>query len=193
MWVLQQAASAGTARALDRAGALAVMVSARGRYLVKRSAVTLGRTTSTHGKVGSRTDAIDGKCVVLRGRCLVGRRVAVASGGRGDAVLRTLSDASKAEPPCLQCLWQALCLAHDMSCAYEEALHILVDSHRWQGPVQKGLPNCAVALFLHGFVSLKGRAFHSSSRIHRWVEGLMPKACTQVDVDLSAKRSAQET
>lgn len=47
-----QAASAGTARALDRAGALAELVSHRGRYLVKRSAVTLGRTTSTHGKVG---------------------------------------------------------------------------------------------------------------------------------------------
>lgn len=60
MWVLRQAASAGAVRALDRAGALAVLVSARGRYLVKRSAVTLGRTTSTHGKVGSRMDAING-------------------------------------------------------------------------------------------------------------------------------------
>ena len=46
-----QAASAGTARALDRAGALAMLVSLKGKYLVKRSAVTLGRTTSTHGKV----------------------------------------------------------------------------------------------------------------------------------------------
>lgn len=28
-----------------------MLVSLKGRYLVKRSAVTLGRTTSTHGKV----------------------------------------------------------------------------------------------------------------------------------------------
>ncbi len=55
-----QAASAGTARALDKAGALAMLVSLKGKYLVKRSAVTLGRTTSTHGKV-SRQQVWGGK------------------------------------------------------------------------------------------------------------------------------------
>ena len=46
-----QAASAGTARLLDKSSALAMLLSHKGKYLIKRSAVTLGRTTSTHGKV----------------------------------------------------------------------------------------------------------------------------------------------
>ena len=51
MCLPDQAASAGTARDLDRAGALAALSGRRARFLIKRSVVTIGRSTSTHGQV----------------------------------------------------------------------------------------------------------------------------------------------
>ncbi|KAK9908228.1 hypothetical protein WJX75_004568 [Coccomyxa subellipsoidea] len=48
---LEQAASASTARQLDRAGALAMLTGRRVRFLIKRSAFTIGRPTSSHGAV----------------------------------------------------------------------------------------------------------------------------------------------
>ncbi|CAL8469650.1 g9191 [Coccomyxa elongata] len=48
---LEQAASASTARQLDRSGALAMLSGQRVRFLIKRSAFTIGRPTSTHGAV----------------------------------------------------------------------------------------------------------------------------------------------
>ncbi len=52
-----QAASASTARQLDRAGALAMLAGRRVRFLIKRSAVTLGRPTTLHGMVRARPPA----------------------------------------------------------------------------------------------------------------------------------------
>ncbi|BDA44662.1 probable microspherule protein 1 at C-terminar half [Coccomyxa sp. Obi] len=48
---LEQAASASTARQLDRSGALAMLSGQHVRFLIKRSAFTIGRPTSTHGTV----------------------------------------------------------------------------------------------------------------------------------------------
>ena len=48
---LEQTASAATARELDACQALACLSSRRCRWLVKLSAVTLGRSTSSHGEV----------------------------------------------------------------------------------------------------------------------------------------------
>ena len=48
---LEQTASAATARELDACQALACLSSRRCRWLVKLSAVTLGRSTPSHGEV----------------------------------------------------------------------------------------------------------------------------------------------
>ncbi|EIE21434.1 hypothetical protein COCSUDRAFT_66884 [Coccomyxa subellipsoidea C-169] len=45
------AASASTARQLDRAGALAMLSGKRVRFVIKRSAFSIGRPTSSHGAV----------------------------------------------------------------------------------------------------------------------------------------------
>lgn len=53
VWGMAQAASASTARQLDRSGALAMLSGQRVRFLIKRSAFTIGRPTSTHGAVSA--------------------------------------------------------------------------------------------------------------------------------------------
>ncbi len=51
---LEQTASAATARELDACQALACLSSRRCRWLVKLSAVTLGRSTPSHGEVKAK-------------------------------------------------------------------------------------------------------------------------------------------
>lgn len=62
--MFMQAGAAAAAREMDAAGALAVLCGRRVRFLIRRTCVSIGRSTDSHGPVRSPPSAVRHVCVL---------------------------------------------------------------------------------------------------------------------------------